>query len=53
MTDWADGIEARNYGIKCVIDARVVSDLVRTIICLGMVAGALLTVSVPLTNVKP
>jgi cell division protein FtsL len=42
MTDWAEGIETRNYGIKCVIDARVVSDLVRTIICLGMVAGALL-----------
>jgi cell division protein FtsL len=42
MTDWAEGIETRNYGIKCVIDARIVSDLVRTIICLGMVAGALL-----------
>ncbi len=42
MTDWAEGIETRNYGIKCVIDARVMSDLVRTIICLGMVAGSLL-----------
>lgn len=42
MTDWADGIELRNYGIKCVIDSRVLSELVRTIICLAMVAGALL-----------
>ncbi len=42
MTDWADGIEARNYGIKCVIDARVLSELVRTIVCLAAVAGALL-----------
>ncbi len=42
MTDWADGIETRNYGIKCVIDARILSDLVRTIVCLAMVAGALL-----------
>ena len=42
MTDWADGIEARNYGIKCVIDARLLSELVRTIVCLAAVAGALL-----------
>jgi cell division protein FtsL len=42
MTDWADGIETRNYGIKCVIDVRILSELVRTIVCLGMVAGALL-----------
>jgi cell division protein FtsL len=42
MTDWADGIETRNYGIKCVIDARILSELVRTIVCLAMVAGALL-----------
>jgi cell division protein FtsL len=42
MTDWANGIETRNYGIKCVIDARILSDLVRTIVCLAMVAGALL-----------
>jgi len=42
MTDWADGIEIRNYGIKCVIDSRVLSELLRTIISLGMIAGALL-----------
>jgi cell division protein FtsL len=42
MTDWAEAIERRNYGIKCVVDARAMSDLIRTIICLGMVAGALL-----------
>jgi len=42
MTDWADGIELRNYGIKCVIDLGVLSELVRTITCLAMVAGALL-----------
>jgi len=42
MTDWADGIEIRNNGIKCVIDARVMSELLRTIIALGMIAGALL-----------
>jgi cell division protein FtsL len=42
MTDWADGIEIRNNGIKCVIDARVFSELLRTIITLGMIAGALL-----------
>jgi cell division protein FtsL len=42
MKDWADGIETRNYGIKCVIDSRMLSELVRTIVCLAMVAGALL-----------
>jgi cell division protein FtsL len=42
MTDWADGIETRNYGIKCVIDARMLSEFVRTIVCLALVAGALL-----------
>lgn len=42
MTDWADGIEIRNNGIKCVIDARIVSELLRTIISLGLIAGALL-----------
>jgi cell division protein FtsL len=42
MTDWADGIEIRNYGIKCVIDARILSELVRTIVCFAMVAGAFL-----------
>jgi len=42
MTDWADGIEIRNNGIKCVIDARTLSELLRTIIALVMIAGALL-----------
>ena len=42
MTDWADGIEIRNNGIKCVIDARVLSELLRTITALGLIAGALL-----------
>jgi hypothetical protein len=42
MTDWADGIEISNNGIKCVIDARIVSELLRIIISLGLIAGALL-----------
>ncbi len=42
MTDWADGIEMRNYGIKYAIDGHMVSELVRTIVALVMVAGALL-----------
>ncbi len=42
MTDWADEIEIRNNGIKCVIDSRVLSELLRTIISLVLIAGALL-----------
>jgi len=42
MTDWADGIETRNYGIKSEVDAGMLSELVRMIIALAMVAGALL-----------
>ena len=42
MTDWADSIELRNNGIKCVIDARILSDLLRNIISLVMIFGALL-----------
>ncbi len=42
MTDWADGSEMRNNGIKCVIDARIVSEFLRTIVSLGMIGGALL-----------
>lgn len=42
MTDWADSIELRNNGIKCVIDARMASDLLRTIISFCLIAGALL-----------
>lgn len=41
MTDWADGIETRNYGIGREIDVRMCSELMRTIITLAMVAGAL------------
>jgi hypothetical protein len=42
MTDWADGIETRNYGIRSEIDASMLSELMRTIIPLAMVACALL-----------
>ncbi len=42
MTDWVDEIEIRNNGIKCVIDSRVLSELLRTIISLVLIAGALL-----------
>ncbi len=41
MTDWAEGIESRNYGIKREIDMGMLSDLFRVIIALVMVAGAL------------
>lgn len=52
MTDWADGIEIRNNGIKCVIDARTLSELLRTIIALGMIAGALLFYSWVRTEIR-
>jgi cell division protein FtsL len=42
MTDWADGIETRNFGIKREIDGNIFSELMRTIIPLVMIAGALL-----------
>lgn len=42
MTDWADGIETRNYGIKNEIDVDMLSELMRIIVALAMVAGALL-----------
>jgi cell division protein FtsL len=42
MTDWADGIEARNYGIQYKIDTGMLLELMRTITALAMVAGALL-----------
>jgi cell division protein FtsL len=42
MTDWADGIETRNYGIRNEIDASMLSELMRTIIPLAMIACALL-----------
>jgi len=42
MTDWADGIETRNYGIKNELDVHMLSELMRIIIALAVVAGALL-----------
>jgi hypothetical protein len=42
MTDWADGIETRNYGIKNEIDVHMLSELMRIIVALAMVAGAFL-----------
>ena len=42
MTDWADGIETRNYGIRSEIDAGMLSELVYTVIPLAMIACALL-----------
>ena len=42
MTDWADGIEIHNNGIQCVIDSRLLSELLKTIISLVLIAGALL-----------
>jgi len=42
MTDWADGIETRNYGIRSGIDTGMLSELMRSIVALAMAAGALL-----------
>ncbi len=42
MRDWADGIEQRNYGIKRSIDVHIISELMRTIVAMAMIAGALL-----------
>lgn len=42
MTDWADGIEARNYGIKCKIETGTLMELVRTVVVFALVAGSLL-----------
>ena len=42
MTDWADGIETRNYGIKNEVDVHMLSELMGIIVTLAMVAGALL-----------
>lgn len=42
MTDWADGIESRNYGIRNEIDVHMLSELVGIIVALAMVAGSLL-----------
>jgi cell division protein FtsL len=42
MTDWAEGIEIRNYGIKNELDFGLLTELMRAIIALVIVAGALL-----------
>jgi cell division protein FtsL len=42
MIDWADGIETRNYGIKSEINAHMLSELMRMIVSLALIAGALL-----------
>lgn len=42
MTDWADGIDSRNYGIRNGIDEGLLSDFLHAIIVLAIVAGALL-----------
>lgn len=42
MTDWADGIETRNYGIKSELDGSMLSEFLRTIFPLAMIACALL-----------
>jgi cell division protein FtsL len=42
MTDWAEGIETRNYGIKNEFDAGMLSELMRVIVALVIVAGSLL-----------
>ncbi|MBN1569289.1 MAG: cell division protein FtsL [Acidobacteria bacterium] len=42
MTDWADGIETRNYGIKNEINTHILPELMGIIITLAMVAAALL-----------
>jgi cell division protein FtsL len=52
MTDWADGIEIRNNGIKCVIDTRTLSELLRTIIAFVMIAAALLFFSWVRTEIR-
>jgi len=42
MTDWADGIETRNYGIKCKIETGILMELMRMIVGFALVAGAFL-----------
>lgn len=42
MTDWADGIETRNYGIRCKTETGTLMDLMRSIVVFSVVAGALL-----------
>lgn len=40
MTDWADSMEIRNNGIKCIIDSRLLAELMRTLVSVGLIAGA-------------
>ena len=42
MTDWADRIEARNYGLKNELDVHMLSELLRILFAFALVAGALL-----------
>ncbi|MBN2337677.1 MAG: cell division protein FtsL [Acidobacteria bacterium] len=42
MTDWAASIEARNYGIRRDIDARMLWEMLGTVAALALVAGAFL-----------
>lgn len=42
MTDWAASIEARNYGIRREIDARMLWEMLGTIAALALIAGAFL-----------
>lgn len=45
MTDWADGIQERNYGIRNEINANVLSEMMGVIIPLAVIAGVLLSYS--------
>ena len=42
MTDWAEGIESRNYGIKNDTNIHMLSELMRIILSLAVIAAALL-----------
>jgi cell division protein FtsL len=42
MRDWTDGIETRNYGIRCKPEPGTLMDLMRSIVVFSVVAGALL-----------
>ncbi|HSW38653.1 MAG TPA: cell division protein FtsL [Acidobacteriota bacterium] len=45
MKDWAAGIESRNYGINRTFDAGMLSDLMRMIAPLVLIAASLLVYS--------
>jgi cell division protein FtsL len=42
MTDWAEGIEIRNYGIKGGIDISMLSEFFKAALALALIAGSLL-----------